>query len=78
MRVLRHRNIMRQRGTAVVIRHGKVLLVRDKGENKFSLPGGGIEKRELAVCTAARELFEELGIHVLVISECQNAILGVH
>ena len=34
---------MRKRATAVVIRDGKVLLVRDKGLVAFSLPGGEIE-----------------------------------
>ena len=55
---------MRQRGTAIVIRNGKVLLVRDKGHNKFSLPGGGIHKEEPTVSATARELYEELGLHV--------------
>ncbi|MBT9138766.1 MAG: putative 8-oxo-dGTP diphosphatase 2 [Syntrophomonadaceae bacterium] len=53
---------MRQRGVAVVIRHGKVLLVRDKGKPRFSLPGGAIKKGEPTVSAAARELYEELGL----------------
>jgi len=53
---------MRNRGTAVVIRHGKVLLVRDRGKHRFSLPGGGIKKEEPSVSAAARELYEELGL----------------
>jgi len=53
---------MRQRGTAVVIRHDRVLLVRDKGHHKFSLPGGGIKKGEPTVSAATRELYEELGL----------------
>jgi len=55
---------MRQRGTAVIFRDGKVLLVRDKGHDKFSLPGGGIHKDEPALSAASRELYEELGLHV--------------
>ena len=54
---------MRQRGTAIVIRHGKILLVRDNGRHKFSLPGGEINKGEPTVSAAARELYEELGLH---------------
>ncbi len=50
---------MRQRATAVVIRNGHVLLVRDKGRRSYSLPGGGIKKREPSLSAAARELFEE-------------------
>ena len=53
---------MRQRGTAVVIRHGKVLLVRDKGHSRYSLPGGGIKKGEPTISAATRELYEELGL----------------
>ena len=53
---------MRQRGVEVVIRHGHVLLVKDKGKDRFSLPGGGIKKGEPTVSAAARELYEELGL----------------
>ena len=53
---------LRQRGTAVVVRNNKVLLVRDKGKNRFSLPGGGIKYNEPATSAAGRELFEELGL----------------
>jgi len=53
---------LRQRGTAVVIREGKVLLVRDRGKRRFSLPGGGTKKGEPSVSAAARELREELGL----------------
>ncbi len=56
---------MRPRGTAVVIRHDKVLLVRDKGRHKFSLPGGGIKRGEPTVSAAARELYEELGLNAV-------------
>ena len=52
----------RQRATALVIRDGKYLLVRDKGRRHFSLPGGGIEKGEAALTAACRELGEELGL----------------
>jgi 8-oxo-dGTP pyrophosphatase MutT (NUDIX family) len=56
--------VMRQRGTAIVIKYGKVLLVRDRGHHKFSLPGGGIHEGEPVVSAAARELYEELGLHI--------------
>jgi 8-oxo-dGTP pyrophosphatase MutT (NUDIX family) len=56
---------VRKRGTAVVIRSGKVLLVRDKGKHQFSLPGGAIKKDEPSVSAAARELYEELGLHII-------------
>ena len=54
---------MRIRGTGVLLRDGKVLLVRDKGHHRFSLPGGGIKKGEPTVSAAARELREELGLN---------------
>jgi 8-oxo-dGTP pyrophosphatase MutT (NUDIX family) len=53
---------LRQRGTAVVIRDGKILLVRDMGKHHFPLPGGGIKANEPAASAAGRELFEELGL----------------
>ena len=53
---------LRQRGTAVVMRDGKVLLVRDRGKHRFSLPGGGTRENEPAASAAGRELFEELGL----------------
>lgn len=64
---------MRKRGTAVVMRTGRVLLVRDKGRHRFSLPGGGIKKGEPTVAAAARELYEELGlvaVEVTRLREC--------
>ena len=63
---------MRQRGTAVVIRDGKVLLVRDKGEHRFSLPGGAINKNEPTVSAAAREVYEELGLHVTMVKRLRK------
>jgi 8-oxo-dGTP pyrophosphatase MutT (NUDIX family) len=53
---------MRARGTAVVFRNGKVLLVRDRGKHRFSLPGGGTQPNEPSMGAAVRELFEELGM----------------
>ncbi|MBJ7898371.1 MAG: NUDIX domain-containing protein [Cyanobacteria bacterium RI_101] len=53
---------MRIRGTALVARDGHFLLVRDRGAPSFSLPGGGQNPGEPALATAARELYEELGM----------------
>ena len=52
----------RQRATALVVRDGRYLLVRDKGHDKYSLPGGGMEQGEAALTAACRELGEELGL----------------
>jgi len=53
---------VRIRGTSVVFRDGKVLLVRDRGKLKFSLPGGGTHHHEPSMAAAIRELHEELGM----------------
>ena len=52
----------RQRATALVVKDGRYLLVRDKGHDKYSLPGGGMERGEAALTAACRELGEELGM----------------
>ena len=53
-----------RRATAIVIHDGKVLLVRERGQTGYSLPGGSINDREPTVSAAARELYEETGLHV--------------
>jgi 8-oxo-dGTP pyrophosphatase MutT (NUDIX family) len=53
---------MRIRGTALVFREKKVLIVRDRGKQKFSFPGGGKNAHEPSLATAIRELYEELGM----------------
>ena len=63
---------LRQRGTAVVVRNNKVLLVRDKGKHRFSLPGGGIRENEPAASAAGRELFEELGLSLIKITRLRE------
>jgi len=63
---------LRQRGVAVVIRHGEVLLVRDRGKHNFSLPGGGIKRGEHTVSAAARELYEELGLKAINVQRLRH------
>jgi len=63
---------MRKRVTAVVIRDGKVLLVRDKGLVSFSLPGGAIKKGEATVSAATRELYEELGLNSIKVTRLRG------
>ena len=49
----------RKRATAVVVRDGEILLVRDRGSKSYSLPGGAMESNEPALIAATRELYEE-------------------
>ena len=62
----------RQRGTAVVVQDGRVLLVRDRGRRCFSLPGGGIKKGEPTISAVERELFEELGLKAINIERLRK------
>jgi 8-oxo-dGTP diphosphatase len=53
---------LRQRATAIVRSDRGVLLVRDRGKSRYSLPGGKIERNEIAIAASIRELYEELGM----------------
>jgi len=52
------------RGTAVVLRDGKLLLVRERGSRHFPLPGGRQERGDPWMYTAVREIKEELNLDV--------------
>jgi 8-oxo-dGTP diphosphatase len=52
-------------GTFVGVWHGgKVLLLQNSYKRRFSLPGGGQDRGESPEETGARELREEVGLHV--------------
>ena len=55
----------RRRATVIVERDDYVLLIREKGARRFSLPGGGIEGGESVMETALRELREETKLSVI-------------
>ena len=54
------------RAVGVIIRSGKVLLLRriKNGQEYYCFPGGGIEKGETAEITMKREIKEELSLDV--------------
>ena len=53
---------MRKRATVIVVKGGKALLIKGRGQHRWSFPGGRIERGEAAAAAAARELYEEVGL----------------
>jgi ADP-ribose pyrophosphatase YjhB (NUDIX family) len=53
---------LRKHCVAVVIRHGHVLLVEDRGKYRYSRLGGGVHWGERYYRAVARELYEETGL----------------
>lgn len=49
----------RRRATVLAVKDDRYLLVREKGKNSYSLPGGGVERDEPTLLAAVRELQEE-------------------
>ncbi|HSX31548.1 MAG TPA: NUDIX hydrolase [Candidatus Saccharimonadales bacterium] len=57
---------------ALIMQDGKVLLVKEKDDNRWALPGGGVDHGETAESTLRREVEEELGVPAQkVISDLQ-------
>ncbi|HSX52965.1 MAG TPA: NUDIX hydrolase [Patescibacteria group bacterium] len=53
------------RTRVVVVSDSSILVVKSwLGDGKWSLPGGGLHKREQMLAGAAREVREETGIHI--------------
>jgi 8-oxo-dGTP diphosphatase len=71
--------VLRERATVVVIRDGKVLLVKGKGRfREFMMPGGGIENGELPIVAAARELHEETNLRAISIEYLLTLETAIH
>lgn len=59
----------RRRSTVLARRKdGRYLLVKEKGNSHYSLPGGGVEPGEPTLLAAVRELHEETRLKVSQIS----------
>jgi len=59
----------RQRAAAIILRQGKLLLIRRwnaRRGNYFAFPGGGVEEGETPEATVVRELMEEGGVTITV------------
>ncbi len=60
---------MRKRVAAIIIKDKKILLVRDKAADFFSIPGGIIEEGEDSEIALSRELKEELNAKIKILNE---------
>lgn len=54
----------RRRSTVLAVKDGRYLLVQEKGDSHYSLPGGGVEPGEPTLLAAVRELHEETRLKV--------------
>ena len=54
---------------AIIISRGKLLMVRGKGRNSWSVPSGGIEHSESSEQACIREVWEETGYKVKIIRD---------
>lgn len=70
------RMIGRRRAAAVIVRDGRVLMVRERGTGPggrhdgveyWTLPGGGLAEGETAEQAVRREVAEETGLHALTV-----------
>ena len=59
-----HVDICRHACRGIVIKDGKILLCYESNEDKYIIPGGGVEDNETLDDCCARELMEETGVRV--------------
>ncbi len=51
-----------RRISGIIIQDGKILMLKGKGSQEFSTPGGGVEEGENDEACLRRELKEEIGV----------------
>ncbi len=56
----------------IVIYNNKLLIVKSKSEQKWSIPTGGIEKEEASEEAAIREVFEETGYSITILNHIKT------
>ncbi|QRN49618.1 NUDIX domain-containing protein [Macrococcoides bohemicum] len=58
--------------SVIVINNNKLLIVKSKSEQKWSIPTGGIEKEEASEEAAIREVFEETGSSITILNHIKT------
>ncbi|PES97607.1 DNA mismatch repair protein MutT [Bacillus cereus] len=60
--------MVRNRGAAIIVRDGKIALIKRVRDDEiyYVFPGGGIEEGETSEEATKREVYEELGVHIEV------------
>ena len=64
-----HVNHLRHASRGIVVNDGKVLLSYETINNKYMIPGGGVEEGESYAKCCERELLEETGMKVKAVEE---------
>lgn len=59
-------------GASVIVINNKLLIVKSKSEQKWSIPTGGIEKEETSEEAAIREAFEETGYSITILNHIKT------